>query len=95
MSSKKGILYERLPSVDGRRGWYEGREGDEEKDKEGYPKYNKYEGEIENGKPNGNGTCTLINGASYVGKFVDGLRERDLGFHLVYSCTRLWRGLSM
>ena len=75
MSSKKGILYERLPSVDGRRGWYEGREGDEEKDKEGYPKYNKYEGEIENGKPNGNGTCTLINGATYVGQYVDGLRE--------------------
>ena len=75
MSSKKGILYERLPSVDGRRGWYEGREGDEEKDKEGYPKYNKYEGEIENGKPNGNGTCKLINGATYVGQYVDGLRE--------------------
>jgi hypothetical protein len=75
MSSKKRILYERLPTVDGRRGWYEGREGDEEKDKEGYPKYNKYEGEIENGKPNGNGTCTLINGATYVGQYVDGLRE--------------------
>ena len=75
MSSKKGVLYQSFPSVDGRRGWYEGREGDEEKDKDGYPKYNKYEGDIENGKSYGNGTCTLINGASYVGQFVDGLIE--------------------
>ena len=89
MSSKKGILYGRSPS------WREESNEVYEKDKEGYFTENKYEGEIENGKPNGNGTCTLINGASYVGQFVDGLRERDLGFHLVYSCTRLRRGLSV
>ena len=44
-------------------GWYE--DGDEEKD-------GKYFGEIENGKPNGQGTHTYSNGERYVGKWKGG-----------------------
>ena len=69
MSSKKGILY-------GRTSWSEEcRGGVYEKDKEGYFNDNKYEGEIENGKPHGNGIWTMVNGATYVGQFVNGFRE--------------------
>ena len=69
MTSKKGILY-------GRTSWSEEpRDGVYEKDKEGYFNDNKYEGDIENGKPHGNGTWTQTDGATYVGQFVDGLRE--------------------
>jgi hypothetical protein len=67
MSSKKGILYGRSPS------WREESNGVYEKDEEGYFTENKYE--IENGKPNGNGIWTQMNGATYVGQFVNGLRE--------------------
>ena len=69
MSSKKGILY-------GRSSWSEECSGGVyEKDKEGYFTDNKYEGEIENGKPHGNGTWTMSNGSTYVGQFVNGRRE--------------------
>jgi len=69
MSSKKGILY-------GRTSWSEEcRGGVYEKDKEGYFNDNKYEGEIENGKPHGYGIWTQSDGATYVGQFVNGLRE--------------------
>ena len=44
-------------------GWYE--DGDEEKD-------GKYVGEIENRKPNGQGTHTYSNGEKYVGKWKGG-----------------------
>ena len=44
-------------------------------DKEGYFPENKFEGEIENGQPNGNGIWTQCDGATYVGQFVNGLRE--------------------
>jgi hypothetical protein len=69
MSSKKGILYGRLEWSEEPRG------GVYEKDKEGYFSDNKYEGEIENGEPNGNGTWTQMDGATYVGQFVNGRRE--------------------
>ena len=46
-------------------GWYE--DGDEEKD-------GKYVGEIESGKPNGQGTHTYSNGEIYVGKWKGGSR---------------------
>ena len=70
MSSKKGILYGRSTS------WREECEGGVyEKDKEGYFTDHKYEGEIENGKPHGNGTWIQMNGATYVGQFINGLRE--------------------
>ena len=69
MSSKKGILY-------GRTSWSEEpHRGVYEKDKEGYFNDNKYEGEIENGKPHGYGIWTQSDGATYVGQFVNGLRE--------------------
>ena len=44
-------------------GWYE--DGDEKKD-------GKYVGEIENRKPNGQGTHTYSNGEKYVGKWKGG-----------------------
>ena len=69
MTSKKGILY-------GRTSWSEEPQGGVyEKDKDGYYNDHKYEGEIENGKPHGNGTWEMGNGAVYVGQFVNGLRE--------------------
>ena len=71
MSSKKGILYGRSPS------WREESNGVYEKDKEGYYTENKYEGEIENGKPHGDGIWTGCGGATYVGQYVNGLREGD------------------
>ena len=70
MSNKTGILYGRSPN------WSEECEGGVyEKDKEGYFTDNKYEGEIENGEPHGNGIWTQCDGATYVGQFVNGLRE--------------------
>ena len=69
MPSKIEILYGRLEWSEEPRG------GVYEKDKEGYFTDHKYEGEIENGKPHGNGTWTQMNGATYVGQFVNGLRE--------------------
>jgi len=58
---QKGVLYGR--SVNGKWGWY--GYGDEEKD-------GKYVGEIENRKPNGQGTHTYSNGEIYVGKWKGG-----------------------
>ena len=72
MSSKKGILYE---VYNPNRSWIEEISVVYEKDKEGYFPENKYEGEIENGKPHGNGTWTMGNGAVYVGQWVNGCRE--------------------
>ena len=47
-------------------GWFV--EGDENNDE-------KYEGEIRNGKPNGNGTSAFPNGTKYVGKFLNGKKH--------------------
>ena len=87
MSSKKGILY-------GRTSWSEETEDGEvyEKDKEGSFNYNKYEGEIENGKPHGNGTWTMSDGSTYVGQFVNGLREGIGTF--TWSKDGTWSGKS-
>ena len=87
MSSKKGILY-------GRTSWSEETEDGEvyEKDKEGSFNYNKYEGEIENGKPHGNGTWTMSDGSTYVGQFVNGLREGIGPF--TWSKDGTWSGKS-
>jgi len=49
---------------DRKLGWYEN--GDSKKD-------GKYVGEIENRKPNGQGTHTYSNGEKYVGKWKDGM----------------------
>jgi hypothetical protein len=61
---EKGVLYER--EVNGKWLWY--IIGDEKKD-------GKYDGEIENGKPNGQGTYTHPNGEKYVGEFKDGKKD--------------------
>ena len=70
MTSKIGILYGRKDH------WSEEPQGGVyEKDKRGYYNDHKYEGDIENGKPHGNGTWEMGNGATYVGQWVNGLRE--------------------
>ena len=61
---QKGVLFQRM--VNGRWGWYE--DGDEDKDY-------KYVGEIENGKPNGQGTLTYSDGTKYVGEFKNGVNQ--------------------
>jgi len=63
---KKGkvVLYYRI--VNGE--WGRNKSGDEKED-------GKYEGEVENGLPNGQGTITWSNGEKYVGKYKDGKRN--------------------
>jgi len=61
MSSSKGVLF--LRDEKGESKWFEN--GDKENDRI-------YEGEIENGKPNGTGTITSPDGKKYVGEFKDG-----------------------
>ena len=73
MTSKIGILY---GNSYGKNIWREEPEGGiYEKDEKGFSNDNKYEGEIENDKPNGYGTWTQSDGSTYVGQFVDGSRE--------------------
>ena len=63
--------------------WSEETEDGEvyEEYKEGYFTDNKYEGEIENGKPHGNGTWIQSDGGTYVGQFVMDV-EKGLGHSL-------------
>jgi hypothetical protein len=58
---EEGVLYER--KVNGEWGWY--KRGNEKKDL-------KYVGEIEDGKPNGQGTLTTHDGGKYVGEWKNG-----------------------
>ena len=58
----KGVLYRRL--VNGKWGWY--KSGEDNMDN------GKYEGKIENGVPNGQGTGTYNNGNKFVGEWKDG-----------------------
>ena len=60
----KTILF--LRKVNGKWGWYD--EGNEVKDY-------KYEGIIENGKPNGRGIYSSPNGNQYIGEFKDGKKH--------------------
>ena len=85
MTSKIGILYGRKGT------WSEEPEGgvyeketpeyieSKRKDDPDYPDVyftdHKYEGEIVDGKPHGNGTWEMGNGAVYVGQWVNGCRE--------------------
>jgi len=57
---KEGVLFGRI--VNGNPEWY----------KDGYNNDERYVGEIENEKPNGQGTLTLPDGRKFVGKFKDG-----------------------
>ena len=56
-----GVLFYR--KVNGKWRWHEN--GNEDY-------HEKYEGEIENGKPNGQGTETFPDGSKYIGEFKDG-----------------------
>ena len=60
MTSIKGVLF--LKNVDGKMEWVNGDSGNE----------GKYEGEIENWKPNGIGNITSPDGIKYVGEWKDG-----------------------
>ena len=85
MSSKRGILYGKKDHwrEEPRDGVYEKETPEyiasirkEEPDyPDGYYNDDKYEGEIENGKPHGDGTWTMSNGATYVGQWSNGRRE--------------------
>ena len=63
-----GVLY--LGKRNGKVGYYtekwEGVESEDNRD------FSKYEGEIKNGKPNGQGESTFPDGRKYVGEFKDG-----------------------
>ena len=61
MSISQGILY--LRNENGETKWFE--DGDEDND-------GKYLGEIENSKPNGQGTITYPDGNKYEGYFING-----------------------
>ena len=69
MSSKKVILYGVYHD------WTDEISVVYQMDKESYFPENKFEGDLENGQPNGNGIWTQCCGATYVGQFVNGLRE--------------------
>ena len=87
---EKGLLYEHL--VYGKLKWYKG----------GNDKTNsKYEGEIVNGKPNGQGTKTEYNGTKYVGEWKNG-KLNGLGTHTLIDGSMfigewndgvLWNGI--
>ena len=62
---KKGVLYGRISMDEPFFGWIWYIIGDGEED-------GKYDGEIENGIPNGQGTFTWHSGHKYVGEFKDG-----------------------
>ena len=65
MSRSQGVLFHN--NINGKAGYHE--EGDKKND-------GKYDGEIENGLPNGQGTFTFPNSTQiYVGTLKDGLRE--------------------
>ena len=61
---RKGVLF--FINRNWKVGWYE--DGDEKKD-------GKYVGEIENRKPNGQGTYTWSDGRKYEGEFEDGIKH--------------------
>ena len=63
-TEETGILFHR--EENGKYGWYEN--GDEYNNR-------KYVGEIENGKPNGQGTETSPDGTKYVGEWKDDKRS--------------------
>ena len=63
MTSIKGVLF--LKNVDGEMEWVNGDSGNE----------GKYEGEIENWKPNGLGIMIYPSGSKYVGSWKNGKRH--------------------
>ena len=71
---EKGVLYGRLYN---KKLLWE-KSGDEKKD-------GKYVGEIENRKPNGQGTLTWFNGDKYVGEFMDGKKNGQGTYTFYYG----------
>ena len=71
---EKGVLYGRLYNK--KLLWK--KSGDERKD-------GKYVGEIENRKPNGQGTLTWFNGDKYVGEFMDGKKNGQGTYTFYYG----------
>jgi len=71
---EKGVLYGRLYNK--KLLWK--KSGDEKKD-------GKYVGEIENRKPNGQGTLTWFNGDKYVGEFMDGKKNGQGTYTFYYG----------
>ena len=65
MTSIKGVLF--LKNVDGEMEWVNGDSGNE----------GKYEGEIENWKPNGLGIMIYPSGSKYVGSWKNGKKNRQ------------------
>ena len=61
---EKGVLYERR--VNGKWEWYKSKK---------WKRDSKYVGEIENGKPNGQGTLSYLSGTKYVGEYKDGKKN--------------------
>ena len=57
--------------------------------KEGYFTDNKYEGEIENGKPHGNRTWIQSDGGTYVGQYINKQRKSLKIFKESYMFFRL------
>jgi len=74
-----GFLF--LRKVSGKWGWHE--DGDTGKDY-------KYEGMIENGKPNGSGTYTSPSGNQYVGEFKGGIKHGQGTF--IYASGSKYQG---
>jgi len=72
MTSIKGVLF--LRNIDGEMKWFNGDSGNEVK----------YEGEIENGEPNGIGNITYHIGIKYVGEWKDG-RKHGQGTYTQYG----------
>ena len=71
VNKTQGVLLQRRVMV--KWGWF--KKEDLWPDSHSYPKGDKdrkYEGEIENGKPNGMGTLTFLSGKNYVGEFKQG-----------------------
>ena len=89
MTSIKGVLF--LRNVDGEMKWFNGDSGNEVK----------YEGEIENGEPNGIGNITYHIGIKYVGEWKDG-KYNGQGIYTIasdgysyigeYRIGSLWNG---
>jgi len=75
MTSIKGVLF--LKNVDGEMKWVNGDSGNE----------GKYEGEIENWKPNGIGNITYLIGIKYVGEWKDG-KEHGQGTYTSHVGTK-------
>ena len=94
MTSIKGVLF--LKNVDGEMKWGNGDSGNgdsgnEDSGNEDSGNEGKYEGEIENWKPNGIGNITYLIGIKYVGEWKDGETKRSWYCH--FTLLEVCRGM--